>query len=186
MTVSNPEPRYPRRERRIPERLMEFSLNISNMNSEDNPSLKEALDSPNRNEWKIVIQKELNELSERSTFELVTRPENARVLPCKFVLKIKRNTDGTISRFKAILVVCGNLQRRSEYSETFYPVIDFTTVRMVLTLALIEGCEIYQLDVTGAFLYRTLDETVYISQQKVSKLKARNIWYAICEKVFTG
>jgi hypothetical protein len=36
---------------------------------------------------------------------------DARILPCKLVLKIKRHEDGTVERYKARVVILGNLQQ---------------------------------------------------------------------------
>jgi hypothetical protein len=63
----------------------------------------------------------MNTLKERGTWELIDRPQNARVLPSKVVLKIKRCPNGTIDRYKAILVALGFLQVQSDYDETFEP-----------------------------------------------------------------
>jgi hypothetical protein len=52
----------------------------------------------------------MNTLKERGTWELIDRPQNARVLPSKVVLKIKRCPIGTIDRYKAILIALGCLQ----------------------------------------------------------------------------
>jgi hypothetical protein len=54
---------------------------------------------------------------------LVTRPKNVRVLPSKVVLMIKRASDGSVDRYKAHLVALGCLQKKSDYDETFCPVL---------------------------------------------------------------
>jgi Reverse transcriptase (RNA-dependent DNA polymerase) len=94
---------------------------------------------------------------------LVTRPNNVRVLPSKVVLKIKRAPDGSVDRFKARLVAWGYFQKEYDYDETFSPVIDFATVRTALTLAAYDQEMIHHIDVTGAFLYGDLKETLYMS-----------------------
>ncbi len=178
--------RYPRRNRRPPTHIKSYSLNLTSMKTNYMPSLKEAMASPDRIEWILAILREMHELKERETFILVPRPPNARVLPCKFVSKIKRNTDGTISLYKARLVACGNLQKKSEYDATFSPVIDFTTVRIVLSLALLEGSDVYQLDVTGTFFYGKIDETVYMSQPKGFEVMGQEELICHLRKVITA
>jgi Reverse transcriptase (RNA-dependent DNA polymerase) len=123
------------------------------------------MESDDKNEWSGAIQKELTELSERGTWELVPRPRNTRILPCKLILKVKRHADGTIDKFKARLVL-GCMQRDGDYNETFSPVIDFTTIRLALTLANMNGAEVHHLDITGSFLYGSLEDELYMSYPK--------------------
>jgi Reverse transcriptase (RNA-dependent DNA polymerase) len=94
-------------------------------------------------------------------------PQDAKILPSKFVLKVKRLADGTIDRFKARLVVLGNLQQSGiDYETTFSPVVDFTVVRMMLAIAAKKGCKVHQMDVKTAFLNGDLDVDVYLQLPK--------------------
>lgn len=129
----------------------------------DQPTLKQALARDDALLWRQAVQTELDTLLERGTWNLVPRPPRARVLPSKVVLKIKRNPDSTVERYKARLVVVENLQRPDDYDETFSPVVDFTTVRTALTSAVHTRSHIHHVDVTGAFLYGDLAETIYMT-----------------------
>ncbi|VVA40365.1 PREDICTED: Reverse mRNAase RNA-dependent DNA polymerase, partial [Prunus dulcis] len=67
---------------------------------------------------------------------------------------IKKNADGTISRYKARLVAQGFSQEYGlDYEETFSPVVRHTTVRLILGLAVNFQWELRQLDVKNAFLH---------------------------------
>jgi hypothetical protein len=48
--------------------------------------------------------------------------------------------------------------------ETFSPVVRLETIRAILAIAAVKGLEIQQMDVKGAYLNRTLKETVFMKQ----------------------
>ncbi|CAA7062182.1 unnamed protein product [Microthlaspi erraticum] len=77
--------------------------------------------------------------------------------------KTKYNSDGTIERYKARLVVQGNNQIAGEdYDETFAPVVKMNIVRTVLRTVAANNWEVYQMDVHNAFLHGDLEEEVYM------------------------
>jgi len=98
------------------------------------------------------MKQEYEALMNNKTWDLVSLPPNRKAVGCKWVFRVKENADGTVTKYKARLVAKGFHQvAGSDFNETFSPVIKPVTVRLILTLALTNKWEIFQLDVNNAF-----------------------------------
>ena len=97
------------------------------------------------------------------TFEVVDLPPGKKPVGCKYVFKIKYHTDGSIDKYKVRLVAQGFLQQEGvDYNEIFAPVVDSTSISLLLAIANQEDWEIQQMDVVTAFLHGRLEEEVYM------------------------
>jgi hypothetical protein len=115
--------------------------------------------------WRRDIEEEYAALLANHTWDLVPRPPDTNVVTGKWQFHHKLTSDGSLDRYKARWVLRGFTQRPGvDYDETFSPIVKFTTVRVVLSLALSQNRVIHQLDIKNAFLHGTLTETVYCSQ----------------------
>ncbi|KAJ0612890.1 putative RNA-directed DNA polymerase [Helianthus annuus] len=115
--------------------------------------------------WRNAMTKEYAALLRNGTWSLVPPVPDANVVDCKWVYRLKRDKTGAITRYKARLVAKGfNQQPGIDYHETFSPVVKFTTVRVVLSLAVSQRWPLRQLDIQNAFLHGDLNETVYLRQ----------------------
>ena len=77
---------------------------------------------------------------QQGTWTLVPLPYGALIIGCKWIYKIKRHANGSIARYKAMLVAKGFQQTEGmDYSETFSLVVKQQTIRLVLSLALFHG-----------------------------------------------
>ncbi|CAL9015395.1 unnamed protein product, partial [Prunus brigantina] len=98
-------------------------------------------------EWIIAMQEEISALNTRGTWTPVPPPPGVNIVGSKWIYKVKRNSDGSVSRYKARLVAQGFSQTRGfDYSKTFSPVVRHTTVRLILSLAAMHGWQLRQLD----------------------------------------
>ena len=90
---------------------------------------------------------------------------DANIVGSKWVLKVKRDANGNINRYKARLVAQAYSQVKGmDYDEVFSPVARNTSVRSLLALANAHDLEIHQMDVKAAFLNGSLDCEIYMSQ----------------------
>ncbi|KAJ9515883.1 hypothetical protein QJQ45_016947 [Haematococcus lacustris] len=119
--------------------------------------------------WIEAMNAELASLHANQTWCLEERPANARVLPTKWVLKVKRDAAGNIEKLKARLVAKGFYQQSGvDVGDVYAPVSKHTTLRTLLAKAAAENMEIHQLDFETAFLNGKLQpgEVIYVQQPK--------------------
>ncbi|KAK9073175.1 hypothetical protein SSX86_007499 [Deinandra increscens subsp. villosa] len=115
--------------------------------------------------WWTAMDKEMAALKQNHTWTLVDRPPNTNVVGSKWLFKTKYRADGSVERYKARLVAQGFSQVPGlDFAHTFSPVVKATTIRIVLSLAVINGWKLHQLDVNNAFLHGNLSEKVYMEQ----------------------
>ncbi|GFX73992.1 retrovirus-related Pol polyprotein from transposon TNT 1-94 [Trichonephila clavipes] len=126
---------------------------------------EEAINSKDSTNWKKAVESEMNSLSENHIWELSDLPVGAKAIPCKWVYRLKTNLDGSINKYKARLVARRFSQRQGiDYSETYSPVAKLGTIRTVLSIAAEERMHLTQFDVSTAFLYGDLEETIFMKQ----------------------
>ena len=108
------------------------------------------------------MRDEYNALIATHTWDLVPRqPPNANVILSMWVFCHKEKSDGKFERYKAPFVANGKGQEVGvDCGDTFIPVVNPTTIRTVLSLAVSRKWTIHQLDVKNAFLHGDLQETV--------------------------
>lgn len=130
-------------------------------------TVEEALARPDSDLWLKAMDEELKSLKENQTWSLVDLPCDKKPIQCKWIFKIKRDSDGKVSKYKARLVAKGFTQVRGvDYNETYSPVVRSSTLRLLFSLAVEYDWHIDQWDVTTAFLYGKLKEDIYMLQPK--------------------
>ena len=159
-------------------------------------TLSQAIKRPDWDKWEAAISEELRSLEDFDTFDVVTLPPGKKPVGCKYVFKTKFKPNGEIDKYKVRLVAQGFLQQEGvDYNEVFAPVVDSTSISLLLAIANQEDWELDQMDVVTAFLHGRLNEEVYMkippymvvgggSENKVLKMKgalyglkqSSNVW----------
>ena len=133
--------------------------------SEEPTTVKEALNGPDKEQWKRALDNEHSAHVKNNTWTLTNLPEGRKAIDCRWVFKVKYKADGSVERHKARLVAKGCSQKPSlDYEETFSPVARYTSIRSLLAIANQLNLEVHQMDVSTAFLNGELEEEIYMSQ----------------------
>ncbi|OWZ16992.1 Integrase, catalytic core protein [Phytophthora megakarya] len=114
-----------------------------------------------------ALDLEYQSLLEHGTWKFTKLPIGYKALPCHWVLAVKYNDNGSIERFRVILVAQGNHQEFGvNCDEVYAPVARFGSLRLVLAIGTILDCHIHQMDVHMAFLNGSMDgeQKVYLYQ----------------------
>jgi hypothetical protein len=148
---------------RKPKIYTDDTIRYANLVSSEEPcNLHAALADP---KWQEAMKFEFSTLEKNKTWHLVRPVSGQNLIDSKWVYKIKHKADGSIDRYKARLVAKGIKQRYGiDYDDTFSPIVKFSTIHLVLSLAISQGWPLRQLDVQNAFLHGILEEDVYMKQ----------------------
>ncbi|GJT51213.1 ribonuclease H-like domain-containing protein [Tanacetum coccineum] len=115
--------------------------------------------------WVEAMQEELLQFKLQQVWILVDLPIGKRAIGTKWVFRNKKDERGIVIRNKARLVAQGHRQEEGiDYEEVFAPVARIEAIRLFLAYASFMGFLVYQMDVKSAFLYRTIEEEVYLTQ----------------------
>jgi Reverse transcriptase (RNA-dependent DNA polymerase) len=135
---------------------------LTSLSQQEEPKhFQEALSQP---VWREVMKEELRALEKNNTWVIVSLPKDKKPVGCKWIYKTKYNSDGTIERHKARLVAKGYTQIYGiDYHKTFAPVAKMNIVRILFSIAINNGWNLYQMDVKNVFLQGTLEEKVYMN-----------------------
>ena len=149
--------------------LQQLSSHLSATDSTpvDPPTRRQALNGPHAAEWRQAEIEEINSLKGMKTYVLVPRSEARNIITCKWVYKVKHNSDGSVARYKARLVARGFLQQESiDYHETFAPTAKFVSIRLLVALACSWNWPLHQCDIETAFLWANIedDTPIYMEQ----------------------
>ena len=116
----------------------------------------------------------MNSLSKHEVFgPIVLTPDGVKPVGYKWVFVRKRDATNKVVRYKARFVAQGFSQRPGiDYEETYFPVVDATTFRYLISLTIHEKLGMCLMDVVTAYLYGPLDYDIYMKIPEELKLLA--------------
>ena len=148
-----------------------FSL-AAKLENEDYPSYRDIMrmDAEERNKWFDSMDEELTALFKSGACEFVNKDDVIKakheIVKTTWAFRKKRKPGtGEVTRYKSRLCVRGDLQRATGgYSpnETFAPVVEWMTVRLLFTIGLVEGWSTASIDFKNAFTQASLPEPIYL------------------------
>jgi hypothetical protein len=132
----NEPPRRSQRDRR-PAISDDYEVYVSEeIQMEGDPtSFEEAKRSAYSSKWLEAMEDEMRSMSINKVGDLEEIPKGAKTVGCKWVCKMKCDSNGNIERFKAQLMAKGFPQREGiDYTETFSPVSCKDSIRIIMAL----------------------------------------------------
>nr|GEU80902.1 ribonuclease H-like domain-containing protein [Tanacetum cinerariifolium] len=112
--------------------LERFSLHTASIS----PILKTPFVTLQNSHWRQAMLDEYNALIKNGTWILVPKPAGVNMVRSMWLFKHKFHANGTLSRYKALLVANGSSQQQGiDVDETFSPVVKPATIHTVLSLA---------------------------------------------------
>lgn len=134
----------------------------------DYPMYHQAMSSPEYREWQDAMIKEIRTLEKMGTWKKILRssvPANKRVIKSTWAFRLKRSPDGTPTKYKARFCVRGDMEIKGvDYFESYSPVVQWSTVRLLLIMSIVHGMYTRQVDYVNAFAQAPLpqNEECYI------------------------
>ncbi|GJX23897.1 retrotransposon protein, putative, ty1-copia subclass [Tanacetum coccineum] len=127
---------------------------------------------------------ELGDLGEPANYKAaLLDPEFGKNVGSKWLFKKKADMDGAVHTFKAHLVANGFTQTYGvDYEETFSPVVDIRTIRILIAITTYYDYEIWKMDVKTALFNGHLSEEVNMEQPEgfVNPKFPNRVWKLKC------
>jgi histone deacetylase 1/2 len=118
---------------------------------------------PDKLLWEKAIESEYLSLITNLTWDLVKYSGTMKVIGCMWKFKLKRDTSGSIKKYKARMVARGD-QQEPDWNSVFAPTVRYTSLRVILAIACCNDWEIEQMDVVSAFLNANVESEIYMEQ----------------------
>ncbi|XP_022872376.1 uncharacterized protein LOC111391391 [Olea europaea var. sylvestris] len=111
----------------------------------------------NSQKWIDAMNEEYKSMQDNKVWNLISLPEGVKSNGCKWMFKIKRDSNGNVERYKACLVAKDFTKKEGiDFKETFSPISMKDSFRTITTLVAQFDLELHQMDVKQRFSMATL------------------------------
>ena len=148
--------------------LNELSHTVLSTAAGDNDTytLREMLKQDDKSDFILAMVKEVTDHESRNHWTIMPRsaiPKGTKTILAVWSFKRKRLPDGTILKHKARLCAHGGMQTWGvNYWETYAPVVNWLSVRMLMILSIIHDLETRSIDFVLAFPQAPLNVDIYM------------------------
>ena len=127
----------------------------------------QAMRQPDRDDFKAAMDKEIKDQMQNGNFTVLRRdslPKETQILPTVWQMKRKRDIEsGRIIKHKARLNVDGSKMKKGvHYDETYSPVANWSSIRLLLTLVTALNWHSVQIDYVQAFPQAPAEKPIYL------------------------
>ena len=116
----------------------------------------------NREDFMTAMEKEIKYLTTEDVWEIIPKsllPTSAHIIRLLWSFRRKRNPFRELIKHKAHVFLHGGM---ISFHNTFEPVVDWSTVRLIIMMDEISGWESRQIDYVLAFSQARIDSDVYL------------------------
>ena len=129
-------------------------------------TFQQAMKQDDKMNFVEAMEKEISDHEERSHWSIVTRstlPKSSKPIKAIWSFKRKRKPDGELLKHKARLCAHGGMQQWGDnYWETYSPVVNMLSVRLILAIAKIHKLDSKAIDFVLAFPQADLKEDIWM------------------------
>lgn len=156
-----PEPVRGLRDRALINRPARYVIDVAEYITPS--SYEKATRGSDAAQWVRAIEEELRAHETNNTWSIVRKEPNMKTIDLKWVFRVKMDPNKKTQRFKARLCARGFMQKRGiDYTETFAPVVQYDSLRVLLAMVTEKDLELLQFDVQTVFLYGELKEDIFM------------------------
>jgi hypothetical protein len=150
--------------------------------AEAEPTLRETLSGPDGAEWQAAVDYEIGQLEKLSVWKIVDYPLHTNIILCHFILATKHRPDSKKLKLQACLVANEQRQKHGlDYSETFMPTTNMTTICTILAIAAHHNWEIHQIDIKAlTSMWNSRTPSICEHHQDISKCNMKERYCCYC------